>query len=175
MRRRRASGGVKRPAEFDVHELCRGPGNLTKALGIDLKHNLLDLTTSTLRIEACALGRFYCSGNNWSRIVRRADSLVTSWQVLVLGSGEYAVPDGCSAPGSVFCRPLNAPVAGSSSARSLSTATGRPCLFAACLARASRSRCKAFNSRSMPESSARTFGAECKAFATSLSPARRRR
>jgi DNA-3-methyladenine glycosylase len=51
MRRRRASSGVKRPAEFDVHELCRGPGNLTKALGIDLKQNLLDLTTSALRIE----------------------------------------------------------------------------------------------------------------------------
>lgn len=34
----------------------------------------------TLRVEACALGRFYCSGNNWSRITRRADSLVTSWQ-----------------------------------------------------------------------------------------------
>ena len=37
---------------------------------------------NTLRVEACALGRFYCSGNNWSRITRRADSLVTSWQVL---------------------------------------------------------------------------------------------
>ena len=36
----------------------------------------------TLRVEACALGRFYCSGNNWSRITRRADSLVTSWQTL---------------------------------------------------------------------------------------------
>ena len=30
---------------------------------------------NTLRVEACALGRFYCSGNNWSRITRRADSL----------------------------------------------------------------------------------------------------
>jgi uncharacterized protein (DUF2147 family) len=35
---------------------------------------------NTLRVEACALGRFYCSGNNWSRITRHADSLVTSWQ-----------------------------------------------------------------------------------------------
>ena len=35
---------------------------------------------NTLRVEACALGRFYCSGNNWSRITRRADSLVTSRQ-----------------------------------------------------------------------------------------------
>jgi hypothetical protein len=37
---------------------------------------------NTLRVEACALGRFYCSGNNWSRITRRADGLVTSWQTL---------------------------------------------------------------------------------------------
>ena len=36
---------------------------------------------NTLRVEACALGRFYCSGNNWSRITRRADSLVTARQV----------------------------------------------------------------------------------------------
>jgi len=35
---------------------------------------------NTLRVEACALGRFYCSGNNWSRIVRRADGVVTSRQ-----------------------------------------------------------------------------------------------
>jgi len=35
---------------------------------------------NTLRVEACALGRFYCSGNNWSRIGSRADNLVTSRQ-----------------------------------------------------------------------------------------------
>jgi hypothetical protein len=26
------------------------------------------------------LGRFYCSGNNWSRIARRAEGLMTSRQ-----------------------------------------------------------------------------------------------
>ena len=36
---------------------------------------------NTLRVEACAFGRFYCSGNNWSRITNRADNLVTSRQV----------------------------------------------------------------------------------------------
>ena len=36
---------------------------------------------NTLRVEACALGRFYCSGNNWSRIMNRAENLVTSRQV----------------------------------------------------------------------------------------------
>lgn len=46
MRRRRG-----KTADVDVNDLCRGPGNLTKALGIDLKQNLLDLTTGALRIE----------------------------------------------------------------------------------------------------------------------------
>lgn len=32
----------------------------------------------TLRVEACAVSRFYCSGNNWSRITRRADGVLTS-------------------------------------------------------------------------------------------------
>src|SRR6185369_1903178 len=51
MRRRRAAGGTKRAADFAVHDLCRGPGNLTKALGIDLRQNLFDLTRGPLRIE----------------------------------------------------------------------------------------------------------------------------
>src|SRR5262245_29332457 len=37
--------------ENDLRGLCRGPGNLTKALAIDLRQNTLDLTTSRLRIE----------------------------------------------------------------------------------------------------------------------------
>lgn len=51
MRRRRARGSNKRAADFSDSELCRGPGNLTKALGIDLRQNLKDLTGSRLRIE----------------------------------------------------------------------------------------------------------------------------
>jgi DNA-3-methyladenine glycosylase len=47
--RRSISSGGK--CEIDLRGLCRGPGNLTKALGIDLKQNKLDLTTSKLRIE----------------------------------------------------------------------------------------------------------------------------
>ncbi len=35
---------------------------------------------NTLRVEACALGRFYCSGNNWSRINANAESLMSSRQ-----------------------------------------------------------------------------------------------
>jgi DNA-3-methyladenine glycosylase len=46
MAKRRANG---KP----IHEvdLCRGPGNLTKALGITLKENRIDLTNSRLWIE----------------------------------------------------------------------------------------------------------------------------
>ncbi len=59
MRRRRAlrgspgqiAQGTKRPSELAVQDLCRGPGNLTKALGITLEDNCLDLTGSALRIE----------------------------------------------------------------------------------------------------------------------------
>jgi hypothetical protein len=35
---------------------------------------------NTLRVEACAVGRFYCSGNNWSRIAGHAENLMTSRQ-----------------------------------------------------------------------------------------------
>lgn len=43
MRRRR--GGVP------DHRLCNGPGNLTQALGIDLRHNTADLATGPVRLE----------------------------------------------------------------------------------------------------------------------------
>ena len=46
MLRRRENGKPVREAD-----LCRGPGNLTKALGITLKENRLDLTSSRLWIE----------------------------------------------------------------------------------------------------------------------------
>jgi DNA-3-methyladenine glycosylase len=55
MRRRRASRrGGRDVADTD---LCRGPGNLTLALGITLADSLLDLTASRLRIENHGLKR----------------------------------------------------------------------------------------------------------------------
>jgi DNA-3-methyladenine glycosylase len=44
-----AQATVDRPIQHP--DLCRGPGNLTKALGITLKENRLDLTASRLWIE----------------------------------------------------------------------------------------------------------------------------
>ena len=49
MRRRRLRGRAS--ADVQTDDLCRGPGNLTKALGITLQQNRLDLTGSALRIE----------------------------------------------------------------------------------------------------------------------------
>ena len=40
----------RRPGIRD-ERLCAGPGNLTKALGIDLRHNLSDLATGPVRLE----------------------------------------------------------------------------------------------------------------------------
>jgi DNA-3-methyladenine glycosylase len=51
MRRRRARGTGRRVETIPTHDLCRGPGNLTKALGISLRQNGLDLTSAALRIE----------------------------------------------------------------------------------------------------------------------------
>ena len=51
MRRRRATFAGKRPEDIAAASLCRGPGNLTRALGISLKQNLRDLVGSSLRIE----------------------------------------------------------------------------------------------------------------------------
>jgi DNA-3-methyladenine glycosylase len=51
MRRRRSRGNGRSSADFEIAELCRGPGNLTRALGITLRHNRMDLTSSALRIE----------------------------------------------------------------------------------------------------------------------------
>jgi uncharacterized protein (DUF2147 family) len=36
----------------------------------------------TLRVEACAIGRFYCSGNNWTRIIARNQPMMSSRQTL---------------------------------------------------------------------------------------------
>lgn len=49
-RRSRARWRKGRPVPPD-HELCRGPGNLTAALGITLAHNRLPLTHKPLTIE----------------------------------------------------------------------------------------------------------------------------
>lgn len=51
MRRRRARGTSRAPSAIDLNALCRGPGNLSRALGITLKQNRLDVTRSAIGVE----------------------------------------------------------------------------------------------------------------------------
>ena len=51
MRRRRVRGTGRRAADLEEHDICRGPGNLTRALGIGLGQNRADLTRGPLVIE----------------------------------------------------------------------------------------------------------------------------
>ncbi len=51
MRRRRARLTGRRAASIDEDDLCRGPGNLSKALGISLRDNRRDLIRDRLTIE----------------------------------------------------------------------------------------------------------------------------
>jgi DNA-3-methyladenine glycosylase len=74
MVKRRANG--KRIHEAD---LCRGPGNLTKALGISLKENRLDLTNSRLWIEDRGLDAGRLSWGTRIGITRGADRPWRCW------------------------------------------------------------------------------------------------
>jgi DNA-3-methyladenine glycosylase len=83
MRRRRARGTGRRPDAFATAELCRGPGNLTRALGITLKMNQYDLTTSALRIEDRGLP---ARALTWSRRIGITVGVEMEWRVSATGS-----------------------------------------------------------------------------------------
>lgn len=73
---------VKRRANGKpIHEtdLCRGPGNLTKALGISLRENRLDLTSSRLWIEDRGLEGGRLSWGTRIGITRGADRPWRCW------------------------------------------------------------------------------------------------
>jgi uncharacterized protein (DUF2147 family) len=59
----------------------RWTGSVYSHASGDTYYGTMDLKgANTLRVEACALRRFYCSGNNWSRIPGQAESLMSSRQ-----------------------------------------------------------------------------------------------
>jgi DNA-3-methyladenine glycosylase len=76
---RRRTGG----AHLDPHRLCRGPGNLTRALGITLAENRLDLTGSRLRIEDRGLeaGRL-----SWGPRIGIRVAVKRPWRCSVVGN-----------------------------------------------------------------------------------------
>jgi len=89
MRRRRTLGSGLRGAAIANHDLCRGPGNLTRALGITLRDNRLDLTKSALRIEDHGLPR---RGVTWSRRVGINVGVEHEWRVTAIDSPALSRP-----------------------------------------------------------------------------------
>jgi hypothetical protein len=56
-------------------------GNVYSHDSGDTYYGTMEMTGPyTLRVEACALGRFYCSGNVWGRIAAKPERLISSRQ-----------------------------------------------------------------------------------------------
>jgi DNA-3-methyladenine glycosylase len=82
--RRRRSRGTGRPARaFTSAELCRGPGNLTRALGITLRQNLSDLTAGPLVIEDRSLPARSVA---WTRRIGITVGVESEWLCVAVGS-----------------------------------------------------------------------------------------
>jgi DNA-3-methyladenine glycosylase len=87
MRRRRARGSNRRAESFAADELGRGPGNLTRALGITLDDNKRDLTRGPLRIENRGLPRREVG---WSRRIGINVGVEAEWRVFAVGSSSVS-------------------------------------------------------------------------------------
>src|SRR4051794_41047899 len=83
MRRRPARGTRRSARGVTSAELCRGPGNLTRALGIDLRQNLSDLTASALRIED---RRLPARPVQWTRRIGLTVGVESEWRCIAVGS-----------------------------------------------------------------------------------------
>lgn len=82
--RRRRSTPRRAGDDIPIEQLCRGPGNLTRALGIDLRHNQHDLTSSDLRIEEQRERRRPVA---WTRRVGINVGVEHEWRVYATDSG----------------------------------------------------------------------------------------
>src|SRR4051812_43516548 len=103
MRRRR-----NKTRDTPAADLCRGPGNLTKALGIDLRQNLLDLTSSALRIEDQGEGKRPVT---WSRRIGINVGVDQEWRVTAADSNAV------SGRRSTSAQPASRPGGGSTRSR----------------------------------------------------------
>lgn len=83
MRRRRARGTGRMARDFSRAELCRGPGNLTRALGISLRQNMSDLTSSSLRIED---RRLPARDVAWTPRIGLTVGVESEWRCVAVGS-----------------------------------------------------------------------------------------
>ena len=86
MRRRRAramKGRRPRAASaIAIHDLCRGPGNLTMAMGITLEENRLDLTGDRLFVEDRRLERGPIA---WGPRIGIRVGMETPWRAWIAG------------------------------------------------------------------------------------------
>ena len=89
MRRRRARGTERRASALSSAELCRGPGNLTRALGISLRQNLEDLTSGPLRIEERGLPRRDVA---WTARIGIRVGTESPWRCIAVGSPAISGP-----------------------------------------------------------------------------------
>ena len=89
MRRRRARGTGRMARDFSRTELCRGPGNLTRALGISLRQNLNDLTASALRIED---RRLPARDVEWTPRIGINVGVDSEWRCVAAGSDALSAP-----------------------------------------------------------------------------------
>ena len=85
-RRQRARNSRTRLAE---HELCRGPGNLTRALGIDLRQNGLNLCEAQLHVES-GMSRFETIG--WSERVGIRVGTDRNWRCFAMDQVAVSKP-----------------------------------------------------------------------------------
>ncbi len=83
LRRRGIMGPPEENMERERRRVASGPGNLTRALGVSLRHNRLDLTASPLRIEDHGLPR---RPSGWSRRIGITVGVEPEWRVYALDS-----------------------------------------------------------------------------------------
>ena len=85
MKKRRAPEGQ----HIDETDLCRGPGNLTRALGVTLTDNLLDLTSSTLYVEDRGLARGRVA---WGSRIGIRVGVERAWRCWIVGHPSVSGP-----------------------------------------------------------------------------------
>lgn len=86
MRQRRTRDGQPPPTDL---ALCRGPGNLARAFGIDLTHNRQPLGSGALRILA---GASAATTVQWTRRIGLSRGGDRYWRPIVAGSAAVSGP-----------------------------------------------------------------------------------
>jgi DNA-3-methyladenine glycosylase len=95
MRRRRARQSGRSASLIAARDLCRGPGNLTRALGIDLRHNRADLTGERLFVEDRGLE---LDAIGWSPRLGITVGTEHQWRCYIIGSPAVSGPKRQLAP-----------------------------------------------------------------------------